>query len=516
MIRNDPEEWIQLWVLEQGRVGHHGVIVYQGVNHPYNDEPINGRHRLGTITINGTIESMDDWLLLDTEGDGTCMIHSFLLELSPTYRGLQPRQRSQAGRAYRLYVHQQLSRTRHGCSDQSLEDLRNPRIFLQDDLLSVLGNYYNIGVIYMSCSKYGAELSLAREARGRPYVMIANIGGAHYEALVRRRGIFIEQPPEADGVAAAVEAIQPLLFARRMEREAQDPTSEEAKRLRQMARAAGVVCVGAAGIGATGVGATGVGATGIGETTSTLVHTALKTWECQACTYMNPSSTHLCQTCGSSMPLFPPVSSLPSLPFLPSHPSLPSPRSQKLIDDLSNTWNCPRCTSSNASSSTNCQICEYDMLSASAINAASPSLPSPRTQKLIDDLSKTWNCPRCTIVNPISMVHCQSCGYDRTGSSAYPSSFSAGPYNSSAGPYSSSPSSAASIGSHSSKKDSHPTNLCRCIAPSTGKPCLKPKTHGQRFCSLHMKKCENPMEGRKYKRSKRRSTHRKSKRRSTQ
>jgi hypothetical protein len=210
---NDPEGWMLRWVASQGRVGHHGQIEYLSVQHPAGGkrEPINGGHPLGMIRIQGREESMDNWELINTEGDGTCMIHSFLLQLSQTYRDLQPgKQRSEAGIAYRAYLHQQLTgpHSQRGdvfseeIYDRLMIELKNKDTFLRDDMLTILGTFFNVGVIYMVCSRYGAVLTVDRQQPdlGGRYVMISNYGGRHYEALVRRRGTFTVDESVATGI----------------------------------------------------------------------------------------------------------------------------------------------------------------------------------------------------------------------------------------------------------------------------------------------------------------------------
>jgi len=173
-------------------------------------------------------------------GDGSCLIHAFLLQLSATYRGLSNVKKGQVGRAYRQYLFQQLSGPQSQRAtwagvrpyDDILADLRSLRVNLQDEILSMLCRFFNVGVIYITCSRYGALINVESSA-GRDFVMIANIGdGTHYEACVVQR----DQFTVPRSVAEAVQRVQGRLYDERAARQAADPNSTEAKRLRAFAR----------------------------------------------------------------------------------------------------------------------------------------------------------------------------------------------------------------------------------------------------------------------------------------
>jgi hypothetical protein len=43
-------------------------------------------YRFGSVMINGIQESIDQWDVVSTIGDGSCLLHSILYLVSPTYR----------------------------------------------------------------------------------------------------------------------------------------------------------------------------------------------------------------------------------------------------------------------------------------------------------------------------------------------------------------------------------------------------------------------------------------------
>ena len=52
-------------------------------------------------------ESLDNWFAVDTVADGTCLIHSFLMALSPLYRSVDAIEQGRLGRLYRTYLAEQ-------------------------------------------------------------------------------------------------------------------------------------------------------------------------------------------------------------------------------------------------------------------------------------------------------------------------------------------------------------------------------------------------------------------------
>jgi len=104
-IDRTPNGWIEKWKRDHSKTLSPSpptkVVDYKLVASriSFSDVGIND-----TLTIQGSRERIRDWLLVTTEGDGTCFVHAILLILSPAYRSLSNEDRRRAGQYYRTTV----------------------------------------------------------------------------------------------------------------------------------------------------------------------------------------------------------------------------------------------------------------------------------------------------------------------------------------------------------------------------------------------------------------------------
>ena len=184
------------------------------------------RHtRVGAISHFGTFrhnehdENIDQWEIIDTIGDGLCLIHSFLLLLSPVYCASQ--YKSLIARAFRMYIEpimNTLDNTRYYGEPSERDIMRNVNAWLNDIIADKIAAFLGYGLIILRFMQtprgINAPQISSTDNNGRPYLIIANKGGIvgegdsghHFEAVIRNE-LRISPPQLGDDIEPIKDAL---------------------------------------------------------------------------------------------------------------------------------------------------------------------------------------------------------------------------------------------------------------------------------------------------------------------
>ena len=155
----------------------------------------------GTVTIGGVQEVIDQWDVVSTIGDGSCLLHSILYLASPTYRKCSEEVKMQIAVSIRTDL---LPLFAEHLTHQEQMEVSNPSVWLSDVVGEKIADYFHFGVIYLRCSQlHGVPVPsiTCTVHKGYPYLLICNTGGhvnrvdsgTHYSAVMRN-GLFISHP----------------------------------------------------------------------------------------------------------------------------------------------------------------------------------------------------------------------------------------------------------------------------------------------------------------------------------
>jgi hypothetical protein len=138
---------------------------------------------VGWLEIDGASIPVDELRVYITPGDGTCLIHSFLTSLSPSYHTLSNDDKTLVGVLYRRRLGEHpffrdvaaslvrcLRRTETKCTYQNLDQTTGQRI----------ARFLDVNVLFLTSD--GVEVDRAHVRPGRADVMIVN-QHMHYEAV---------------------------------------------------------------------------------------------------------------------------------------------------------------------------------------------------------------------------------------------------------------------------------------------------------------------------------------------
>ena len=137
-------------------------------------------------------ESIDDWNIISTIGDGSCLIHAFLILLSPTYHTFSREDKIILGREFRLLLSDRIHFT-----DDQRRIMKNVPEYLDDEIGNKIAEYlgYNVMFLQFIKSESGTPIPqiITFSTRNAPVLIIANQGGVagrigsggHFEAVER-------------------------------------------------------------------------------------------------------------------------------------------------------------------------------------------------------------------------------------------------------------------------------------------------------------------------------------------
>jgi len=184
MNKMDIERWVMNEVNRNGfRIG----VSNRRTKALGNDYPF------GEFQNRGNIESLSNWEVVDTIGDGSCLLHSFLILTSPTYNRLSTPIKIRIAQLFRTYLSTLSIFTR-----QEVMELQNVRIYLDDIVASKIARHLGYGLIIVvktndSIGKHFGRISIIPFNRS-PYLIILNSGNGilsansqagHFEAMLR-------------------------------------------------------------------------------------------------------------------------------------------------------------------------------------------------------------------------------------------------------------------------------------------------------------------------------------------
>jgi hypothetical protein len=151
---------------------------------------------MNAIGNKGFGDEISQWNRLDTEGDGSCLVHSILQLVSPTYRRMNSKDKQMIGQSYRRHL---ITVLPLNAAQRVL--MLNVGQFLSDDYGEKIADYLGFGLIYLQETRHPDHTLLPaiirhinpqlEEARP-PSMVIYNTGsvlsdpiksGRHYESV---------------------------------------------------------------------------------------------------------------------------------------------------------------------------------------------------------------------------------------------------------------------------------------------------------------------------------------------
>lgn len=149
----------------------------------------------GEMMVSGVIESIDDWSIVSTIGDGSCLIHSFLYLLSTSYDTLSREHKSELANSLRRYLAVHMD-----CTDREREELAS-NVWLDDMIAEKIAQFLGYGLVILrvmtTTSGMSIPLITSTDDHGLKYLIIMNSGGQigvngemsdsgdHFEAVFR-------------------------------------------------------------------------------------------------------------------------------------------------------------------------------------------------------------------------------------------------------------------------------------------------------------------------------------------
>ena len=188
--------------------------------HPIERSQLVSRNVLfGSFLHHGQQESIDQWEIIDTIGDGSCLIHSFLLLLSDSYRALQTNDKKTVARAFRMMIEPLIpfDDNRYYGQPSERDIMRNVGQgnqsdgWLNDIIADKIAAFLGYGLIMLRFMEtpngVPAPQLTSTDNHGLPYLIIANKGGIvgandsgnHFEAIKRNR-LRISPPQIGDDI----------------------------------------------------------------------------------------------------------------------------------------------------------------------------------------------------------------------------------------------------------------------------------------------------------------------------
>ena len=146
--------------------------------------------------------NMDEWESMHTIGDGSCLIHSFLYLLSPTYRSHNDDTvRKQIAMDVRLSLADK-AESRDEFTKDEIKDLRKSDKFLSDSVAQKLAAMFDVNLVLLVAYDDGEQMNIMRLSPGftesKNTVVMLNTGGnvngadtgIHFEAVLRAPKVY--------------------------------------------------------------------------------------------------------------------------------------------------------------------------------------------------------------------------------------------------------------------------------------------------------------------------------------
>ena len=144
-------------------------------------------------------ESIDDWNIICTIGDGSCLIHCFLTLLSPIYNSFSRNDKIVLGKAFRLWLSDRIHITENQRMTMKKVYQHRPDEYLGDEFVKSIGEYlgYNVVFLQLIQTKDGKPIpliiSFAASNSVSPVLFILTKGGVagligsgtHFDAVER-------------------------------------------------------------------------------------------------------------------------------------------------------------------------------------------------------------------------------------------------------------------------------------------------------------------------------------------
>jgi hypothetical protein len=195
-------EWVSRYGIEHHFIPEHPLQIETRVGEFQAD---NGRYfQFGTFNYDGHLESIDDWTMVNTIGDGSCLVHSFLVLLSDYYRSLSHANKKSIARAFRLYMADSpIFSEEESVLLRAVGDGEKSDGWLNDAIAEKLARRLGYGLItlcFYQTQFDSPEPQMMSTDGDLPYLIIANTGGViqdglmgsglHYSA-VKRGGLYV-------------------------------------------------------------------------------------------------------------------------------------------------------------------------------------------------------------------------------------------------------------------------------------------------------------------------------------
>ncbi len=207
----DLNEWASRYGIQHHFIPQHPLQIESRVGEIQAD---NGRYfQFGSFNHNGRAESIDDWIMLDTIGDGSCLVHSFLVLLSAYYRSVSTINKKRIARAFRIYMADSpIFSVEESVLLRAVGDGEQSDGWLNDAIAEKLAPHFGYGLItlcFYQTSYHSPEPQMMSTDGELPYLIIANTGGViqdglmgsgrHYSA-VKRGGLYVSPPHIGPGI----------------------------------------------------------------------------------------------------------------------------------------------------------------------------------------------------------------------------------------------------------------------------------------------------------------------------
>jgi len=199
--------------------------------------PIPPIHLEGSLDIDGRRMPVNDLKVYVTPGGGTCLIHSFMTSLSPSYRTLSSSDKVRVGERYRRLLGEEQVDSLIRC--QGAADCYYPR--LTNAIGQSIARFLDVNVIFISST--GVDVTQSDLRAGRVDVMILDHNG-HFDAVELP---FPEPSDEQHGrrvrseFHASLQSIKPLKGDRRFEDEQRPLARHSIAEMRELLTTLGMV-----------------------------------------------------------------------------------------------------------------------------------------------------------------------------------------------------------------------------------------------------------------------------------
>ena len=182
---------LEKWVKDE--IKKHDWVLNHDIN--ISTRKLGSVARFGEMILSGQMESIDEWNIINTIGDGSCLVHSFLNLLSSSYDHISDDKKSLLATNLRTY----LSIHMENLTDNEREELDSD-VWLNDMIAEKIARYFGYGLVVLRVmNRNGVSVPIinSTDYNGLKYLIILNTGGridrngeipdsgAHFEAVYR-------------------------------------------------------------------------------------------------------------------------------------------------------------------------------------------------------------------------------------------------------------------------------------------------------------------------------------------